>query len=140
MRLPLQYLACALLTSTVFASTVQVSAQEAVARVGEPAPDFNLVDENGVSHTLSQYLGNVVVLEWTNPDCPFVVRCYESQAIPETVGAFAELDAFPSPRDRHEDGTQQYDQHNPAVPGVNVYQEVHGGTLPSGQEHLTRAR
>ena len=40
------------------------------------APDFELTDQNGAPHKLSDYRGKVVVLEWTNPQCPFVQRHY----------------------------------------------------------------
>jgi hypothetical protein len=46
--------------------------------VGEPAPDFSLTDSNGKTQTLSQYKGKVVVLEWNNPQCPFVGKHYGS--------------------------------------------------------------
>ncbi len=46
--------------------------------VGEPAADFSLTDSNGKTQTLSQYKGRVVVLEWNNPDCPFVGKHYGS--------------------------------------------------------------
>jgi len=46
--------------------------------VGEPAPDFSLTDSNGNTQTLSQYKGKVVVLEWNNPECPFVGKHYGS--------------------------------------------------------------
>jgi peroxiredoxin len=46
--------------------------------VGRPAPDFNLADTNGQAHKLSQYKGKYVVLEWYNPDCPFVRKHYGS--------------------------------------------------------------
>jgi hypothetical protein len=46
--------------------------------VGEPAPDFSLTDSNGKRQTLSQYKGKVVVLEWNNPECPFVGKHYGS--------------------------------------------------------------
>ena len=49
--------------------------------IGKPAPDFTLVDQNGQKHTLSQYKGKVVVLEWTNPTCPFVVRHYKQKTM-----------------------------------------------------------
>ena len=42
------------------------------AAIGQPAPDFTLTDLDGKSHTLSQYKGKTVVLEWFNPQCPFV--------------------------------------------------------------------
>ena len=40
------------------------------------APDFTLKDTEGKSHTLSEYTkaGKVVVLEWFNPECPFVKK------------------------------------------------------------------
>jgi len=46
--------------------------------VGKTAPSFSLVDQAGKTHNLSNYVGKVVVLEWTNPGCPFVVRHYEA--------------------------------------------------------------
>jgi len=46
--------------------------------VGEPAPDFSLTDSNGKTQTLSQYKGKIVVLEWNNPECPFVGKHYNS--------------------------------------------------------------
>jgi peroxiredoxin len=54
---------------------VAASAQAAV-RVGEPAPDFTGVDTGGEQHSLSDFRGKVVVLEWTNHDCPFVRKHY----------------------------------------------------------------
>jgi peroxiredoxin len=47
-------------------------------RVGEQAPDFNAVDSSGQAHTLSQYKGKYVVLEWHNNGCPFTRKHYES--------------------------------------------------------------
>jgi len=49
------------------------------AVVGRPAPDFTLKDTDGQEQQLSQHLaaGKVVVLEWFNPDCPFVRRHHE---------------------------------------------------------------
>ena len=46
--------------------------------VAEKAPDFTLTDTNGVSHTLSDFQGRYVVLEWVNYDCPFVRKHYKS--------------------------------------------------------------
>ncbi|MDP3920250.1 MAG: thioredoxin family protein [Candidatus Omnitrophota bacterium] len=45
---------------------------------GETAPDFSLVDINGVRHSLSDSRGKFVVLEWVNHDCPFVRKHYDS--------------------------------------------------------------
>lgn len=51
--------------------------------VGEPAPDFSAVDSHGASHSLSEFKGKTVVLEWNNPDCPFVKKHYSSNNIPQ---------------------------------------------------------
>jgi len=46
------------------------------ASVGTAAPDFTLKDSNGNAVALSQFKGKTVVLEWNNPDCPFVRKHY----------------------------------------------------------------
>src|ERR1700674_1729650 len=46
--------------------------------VGSAAPDFSATDSKGKTHSLSQYKGKYVVLEWFNPDCPFVKKHYGS--------------------------------------------------------------
>ena len=48
----------------------------AAPRVGEPAPDFEGVDTQGDVHRLADYRGKIVILEWTNHDCPFVRKHY----------------------------------------------------------------
>ncbi|NVB41301.1 redoxin domain-containing protein [Pseudenhygromyxa sp. WMMC2535] len=45
---------------------------EATAKVGEPAPAFTLPQVDGEEISLSDFAGKTVVLEWFNPDCPFV--------------------------------------------------------------------
>lgn len=44
--------------------------------IGKPVPDFTLKGIDGKAYQLSQFKGQVVVLEWTNPNCPFVQRVY----------------------------------------------------------------
>src|SRR5260370_12207410 len=46
--------------------------------VGSAAPDFSLTDPKGETHSLSQYKGKYVVLEWFNPEWPFVKKHYGS--------------------------------------------------------------
>ena len=48
------------------------------AVIGSPAPAFSLPDTAGRTHTLDQYKGKWVVLEWVNYDCPFVGKHYNS--------------------------------------------------------------
>ena len=57
--------------------TTAMAAAHAVT-VGQAAPDFSLTDVNGKTVKLSDFKGKNVVLEWTNPGCPFVVKHYGS--------------------------------------------------------------
>jgi peroxiredoxin len=49
------------------------------AKVGAPAPAFELKDMNGKMVKLSDFAGKTVVLEWFNAECPFVKKHYESK-------------------------------------------------------------
>ncbi len=49
-----------------------------VAKVGETAPAFTTSATNGQSVSLADQRGKVVILEWTNHDCPYVRKHYES--------------------------------------------------------------
>ncbi len=59
----------------------------AAPAVGQPAPDFVAVDTAGQRHKLSDFAGKYVVLEWTNPGCPFVRKHYGSGNMPATQKA-----------------------------------------------------
>jgi peroxiredoxin len=50
----------------------------AAPKVGVPAPAFSLAGADSKTHALSQYKGKLVVLEWTNHECPFVKKHYGS--------------------------------------------------------------
>ena len=63
-------------SSVVLSALVAGTAQAASAIVGQAAPDFTGTDALGKSHKLSDFKGKHVVLEWTNPNCPFVVKHY----------------------------------------------------------------
>ena len=64
-------------TLATFLITSAMAAAHAVT-VGQAAPDFSLTDVNGKTVKLSDFKGKNVVLEWTNPGCPFVVKHYGS--------------------------------------------------------------
>ena len=49
------------------------------AKLNESAPDFKLKDSNGKEHSLTDFKGKIVVLEWINYDCPFVKKHYNSK-------------------------------------------------------------
>ena len=59
-------------------SVLFISSAYAVPGIGDPGPKFNSIDSNGKNVSLSDYLGKIVVLEWTNHDCPYVKRQYET--------------------------------------------------------------
>lgn len=49
---------------------------------GQPAPEFTLTDVSGKPVKLSDQKGKYVVLEWVNPDCPYVQKHYNSANMP----------------------------------------------------------
>ena len=53
------------------------------ALVGQPAPNFTITDTNGNKHSLSDYKGKIIVLEWINHDCPFFAKLYNSGRMQE---------------------------------------------------------
>ncbi|MDP3136899.1 MAG: redoxin domain-containing protein [Burkholderiaceae bacterium] len=66
-------LCLAMLVSSGLAAQAQ-----AAATVGQPAPNFRATDTNGRTHQLADFRGKYLVLEWTNPGCPFVRKHYGS--------------------------------------------------------------
>jgi peroxiredoxin len=67
---------CAVTPSTIMAQTPA----PALLAPGSISPDFTLPDLDGIHHSLGQYLadGKIVVLEWFNPDCPFVMKHHKN--------------------------------------------------------------
>ena len=63
------FLTTSLLLSLVLSARAEVE-------IGEPAPDFTLKDSKDNPQKLSAFAGKFVVLEWLNPDCPFVKKQY----------------------------------------------------------------
>jgi len=57
---------------------------QAAPSVGQAAPDFALKDADGKAVKLSDFRGKHVVLEWTNPGCPYVRKHYDSGNMPAT--------------------------------------------------------
>lgn len=58
------------------------SAALANADLNKPAPAFDAVGADGKPLKLDAYKGKTVVLEWTNHECPFVAKHYDSGNIP----------------------------------------------------------
>jgi peroxiredoxin len=61
----------------------------ATATIGKAAPNFETVDTHGAAISLDQLKGKTVVLEWTNHNCPFVVKQYESGNMQKVQAAVA---------------------------------------------------
>jgi peroxiredoxin len=59
-------------------STLVPSPARAAVKVGEPAPAFSITSSTGAPLSLADYRGKVVVLEWTNHECPYVRKHYET--------------------------------------------------------------
>jgi peroxiredoxin len=55
------------------------------AKIGSPAPDFELSDTEGKTVKLSSLRGNVVVLEWFNPECPYVKKSHTKGSLVDTA-------------------------------------------------------
>jgi hypothetical protein len=61
---------------TATALAFAAAASFAAATIGQPAPTFTATDVNGKPVSLADFKGKHVVLEWTNPGCPFVQKHY----------------------------------------------------------------
>jgi peroxiredoxin len=71
----------ALFSTSIFLSLIpalRAQDNKPKAEVGSPAPDFTLEDQTGHEVKLSEIKNSIIVLEWMNPDCPFVQRHYNS--------------------------------------------------------------
>ncbi len=68
----------AFLILAVLMLTALPQAARAEAEIGQAAPGFTLTGIDGAAHSLAEYAGKTVVLEWTNFECPFVKKHYVS--------------------------------------------------------------
>jgi peroxiredoxin len=79
-----------LLAVTCWMALGYFAAISAEVAIGKQAPDFKLTDTNGKEQSLSDYRGNYIVLEWTNPDCPFVHKHYDTGNMQNLQKAYTE--------------------------------------------------
>lgn len=75
-----------LIISIVFISFNQV------VFAASKAPGFELQDYRGNTISLSDYQGKIVVIEWTNPDCPFVQRHYREETMKKLEKEYRDQD------------------------------------------------
>jgi peroxiredoxin len=66
-----------LLACLLFVATTGLGLAE--TQIGQAAPSFTLTDTHGKKISLEDFKGKYVVLEWYNPDCPFVGKHYKSR-------------------------------------------------------------
>lgn len=57
-------------------------------KVDAPAPVFTETDASGKSHSLKDFAGKWVVLEWFNKDCPYVKKHYGAKNMQELQKAY----------------------------------------------------
>ncbi len=60
------------MAATAMMATIAVAAP----KTGAPAPAFTVAASDGKTYSLSDFKGKPVILEWTNDQCPFVVKHY----------------------------------------------------------------
>ena len=61
-----------------FAFASHAALAQNAPKVGAPAPAFQAVDVEGKTRNLQEFAGKTVILEWTNADCPYVRKHYNS--------------------------------------------------------------
>jgi hypothetical protein len=76
--------------SLIAAALAIVPTMAQQAEVGKPAPAFTLPGASGKTHSLSDFKGKYVILEWTNHDCPFVKKFYDQGDMPKLQKAAME--------------------------------------------------
>ena len=63
---------------TLSAAALLALPAQAKFDTGSTLPDLQVTDSNGAVHSLSDFDGKNVVLEWTNHECPYVQKHYDS--------------------------------------------------------------
>jgi peroxiredoxin len=77
-------------------------------KVGASAPEFSLPAADGKTHSLGEYKGKYVVLEWFNPGCPFVQKHYKSENMQKLQKEFTGKDVVWLTIDSSAPGAQGY--------------------------------
>ncbi len=77
-------------------------------KVGAPAPNFSLPGADGKTHSLGDFKGKYVVLEWFNPGCPFVQKHYTSDNMQKLQKEYTGKDVVWLTIDSSAEGKQGY--------------------------------
>ena len=67
-----------ILAAAAFVALFSAGVACAAPEIGQPAPPFSVTDSSGKEWSLASLKGSPVILEWTNHDCPYVVKHYGS--------------------------------------------------------------
>jgi peroxiredoxin len=73
---------------SLYTLVVRAADEKSKAVVGKSAPTFTLQDQDGKPVSLSDFRGKLVVLEWVNPNCPFVQRHYSAKTFQTLVDEY----------------------------------------------------
>ena len=71
-------------------TSTPLAGQDGDSGVGQPAPEFTLMDTYGKEHSISDYAGKHVVLEWLNYGCPSVKKHYNAGNMQKLQEAYTE--------------------------------------------------
>ncbi len=96
------------LSFALVATSLVTAPAVAEPQIGKAAPNFKLNDPGGRVVTLSDFKGKTVVLEWSNPECPFVKKHYDSGNMQKTQAAAAAAGAVWLTINSSAEGNQGY--------------------------------
>lgn len=72
-----------LILALTVCAALAAPAARADVEVGKAAPDITFTDIKGASHSIAGFKGKTVILEWSNPGCPFVKKFYDGGDMPK---------------------------------------------------------
>ena len=99
------------LITTITAIAVAFTLVTATAQeIGKPAPAFMATNLKGEKVSLADLAGKVVVLEWTNFECPFVKKHYESGNMPKLQADYQAKDVVWITVNSSAEGKQGYNE------------------------------
>ena len=96
------------LTIIVMLCLIWPALSRAEVTVGSPAPDFTAMDSRQQTRRLSDYKGKYVVLEWFNPQCPFVKKHYNTGNMQSLQEKYTAQDVVWLSIDSSAEGNQGY--------------------------------